>query len=228
MKRCLYCHKANDMKVIWNNVIQLKQRQLLCHACAAKLERIVGERCTICSRNSQEVRCFDCERWQAYYAKDDPLTKNVSIYQYNDFMKELIINWKYRGDYILGNIFRQEVLRYVKEHFLSIHKDMVIIPIPLSPDRLHERGFNQAEKIASFLNMMEKEHMTRILNEKQSKKTRLERLMTINPFKLTKTFNNPVLLVDDIYTTGRTLRHAAQLLKESGCPRVYALTLCRS
>jgi len=51
--------------------------------------------------------------------------------------------------------------------------------------------------------------------------------MTVNPFNLVKSLNNPVLLVDDIYTTGRTLRHAAQLLKEAGCQEVYALTLCR-
>lgn len=69
---------------------------------------------------------------------------------------------------------------------------------------------------------------SRMFSEKQAKKSRFERIMMKNPFKQTEPFNKPVVLVDDIYTTGRTLRHAAQLLTENGCPEVYALTLCRA
>src|SRR5690625_1097913 len=72
-----------------------------------------------------------------------------------------------------------------------------------------------------------KDILTRIHSEKQSKKTRSERLSADNPFVAAKKVNKPVILVDDIYTTGTTLRHAATLLKEQGCPEVYAYTLIR-
>jgi len=142
-------------------------------------------------------------------------------------MKEIITMWKYRGDYILGHIFQADMKQYFKQHYDTHNEQMIAVPIPLSNDRLYERGFNQAEMLADFLSVRIENVLTRTMNEKQAKKTRLERIMTVNPFNLVKSLNNPVLLVDDIYTTGRTLRHAAQLLKEAGCQEVYALTLCR-
>jgi len=94
-------------------------------------------------------------------------------------------------------------------------------------ERLQERGFNQAEVLAAFLPIENRSLLTRIHSEKQSKMTRSERISTKNPFEIVGHINKKVILVDDIYTTGRTLRHAATLLKEHGCPQVYAYTLIR-
>src|SRR5690606_12881635 len=97
----------------------------------------------------------------------------------------------------------------------------------LSKERLMERGFKQAKMLADFLPIEMVEPLSRVHGEKQSKKTRQERMIAENPFFIKETINKKVILVDDIYTTGTTLRHAATLLKEHGCPEVYSLTLIR-
>lgn len=196
--------------------------------CADQLEKITGERCQYCSRNITVLKCEDCKKWKSMYQGADPLTKNISVYTYNSLMKEIIAKWKYRGDYLLAEIFHDAFRIHFARSFAHIKKEAVIIPIPLSKDRLFERGFNQANQLATFLTSTTPEVMERTHNEKQSKKTKLERMMTINPFRLKAPVYRPVILIDDIYTTGRTLRHAATLLKENGCPQVYAFTLIRS
>ncbi|WP_339213858.1 phosphoribosyltransferase family protein [Ornithinibacillus sp. FSL M8-0202] len=141
-------------------------------------------------------------------------------------MQDIIAKWKYRGDYELGTVFEESYTTYFQKAFASI-KNAVIIPIPLSMERLQERCFNQAEMLASFLSLKKMNILSRTHGEKQSKKSRNERIYSENPFILQEKLNNPVILVDDIYTTGTTLRHAAKLLKDAGCPEVYSYTLIR-
>lgn len=66
---------------------------------------------------------------------------------------------------------------------------------------------------------------------KQSRKTRRERLLMKQPFTLCqsdkKLANQKICLVDNVYTTGRTLRHAAQCLIVAGALEVTSLTLAR-
>lgn len=139
----------------------------------------------------------------------------------------MITRWKYRGDYCLGQAFQKQVCNEFKQEFSFLTNNAVAVPIPLSSERLEERGFNQADVLARFLPIANTKALSRIHSEKQSKKNRYERISAVNPFRLEQTVNTPVVLVDDIYTTGTTLRHAASTLTEGGCTEVYAFTLIR-
>ena len=211
----------------WGELFIPKKKQLLCQHCQQQLEWTGKEICMYCSKPSLFQECYDCQRWKRVYLESDPLELNISVFTYNRFMKDFITKWKYRGDYQLGYVFREIFLEIFVKKVASLHQQMEIIPIPLSDERKFERAFNQAEMLASFLGKEWNTSLTRIQGEKQSKKSRQERMSSINPFNLKKSINNPVLLVDDIYTTGRTIRHAAELLKAHGCPNVYAYTLIR-
>ncbi|GGK02986.1 hypothetical protein GCM10007063_26570 [Lentibacillus kapialis] len=139
----------------------------------------------------------------------------------------MISKWKYRGDYCLGKAFARDYYNAFNHNLSFMASGTIAVPIPLSKERMAERGFNQAKMLADFLPLKSEEKLTRTHHEKQSKKTRRERVTSSNPFHVTAAINAPVLLVDDIYTTGTTLRHAAYVLKKHGCPAVYALTLIR-
>ena len=225
---CLWCDAEIILRISWENVFQLKSQEKICTQCKANLERIKGSQCEKCARPYFEKVCHDCKKWSHLYAGKDPLIKNVSVFMYNPFMKEIITRWKYQGDYVLIEMFANIFRFHFKKSFSFLPKQYLIVPIPLSEERLLERGFNQADQLASFLPTTPTPTLKRHHSEKQAKKTRMERMTTKNPFKLQQSINKPVILVDDIYTTGRTLRHAAVLLQEKGCQEIYAYTLIRS
>lgn len=224
---CLWCDTAIIPQITWNNLLILSKPKPLCESCENELTIIKGKRCKKCSRLSGYSICSDCKWWENYCKSNDPLIFNYSVFHYYEQMQTMVSRWKYRGDYCLGNVFKEHYLTAFKQEFSFLPKNSIVVPIPLSNKRLRERGFNQSQMLANFLSMEKCELLTRVHGEKQSKKTRKERISTLNPFLMTETINKPVVLVDDIYTTGSTVRHAASLLKENGCPSVYALTLVR-
>jgi len=223
---CLWCENEIIPEISWMNLFAPAKSRLLCDACLPQLEMLEGSRCRYCSRVTDEAICSDCSWWRNGRAQD-PIEWNHSVFSYNAFMQEVIAKWKYRGDYCLGNIFRYSFVQAFHEKFAFLKKEAVAVPVPLSEERHMERGFNQTEVLADFLPLEKQLILTRSHSEKQAKKSREERISAANPFFITETLNKSVLLVDDIYTTGTTLRHAAALLKKQGCPKIYALTLIR-
>ncbi|MFZ3576900.1 phosphoribosyltransferase family protein [Virgibacillus sp. DJP39] len=224
---CLWCDEEIISTVTWSNFLLLPSQKKICSNCADGLEIIGGSRCSVCSRSCEDATCPDCVKWESLFVGGDTLTKNYSIYSYNPAIQAIVTKWKYRGDYCLGELFQQTIRQTFAKEFGTLPSNSILVPIPLSQERMKERGFNQAKILSDFLPLKTRDVLTRIHGEKQSKKTRFERITAQNPFFLNETVKKTVILVDDIYTTGTTLRHAASLLLENGCPEVYALTLIR-
>lgn len=227
---CLICKEEISGKASWTSLL-LGSENVTCDDCFNNLKKITGLTCPTCCRPQDvETLCRDCGRWE-----DDPvwksiLTKNTSVFEYNDAMKEILSTFKFRGDAALANVFKQTFVESFKNQSVSSPFDTAI-PIPLSLERLYERGFNQAKLLADFLPLPHLDVLQRTHHEKQSKKSRTERLAAANMFSVTnlsEIANKRIVLVDDIYTTGSTLRHAAKLLLQNGATSVSALTLIRS
>ena len=119
-----------------------------------------------------------------------------------------------------------------------IHEADLVLPIPLSRERLAERGFNQALLLARRLGATEKictDLLLRVLHTPaQSQLTRAQRLrnlrasFAVDPLKAAEIKGRRVLLVDDVMTTGATLQTAALRLKQAGAAEVRALVLART
>ena len=113
-----------------------------------------------------------------------------------------------------------------------------MIPIPLHPKRRRERGFNQAEKIAAFLSsqlyipldassLIRTRHTERHragMDEKDRQQSVAGVFAVIRPRKVA---GAAILLVDDVYTTGSTLKEATRSLLEAQAKRVSILTIAR-
>lgn len=238
MKLCHYCHTPFIEQVSWQLFIGLTESPLLCPLCEAKLEKITGEMCERCGRKyvddpkifHNKQKCNDCIKWEQDDHWSGLLTKNRSLFVYNDFLKEVMARFKYRGDVELGKIFAKPLQQLIKQ----FPQNAIIVPIPLSEKRRYERGFNQAEILAQFLGKP-KNVLKRIGDEeKQSKKSRKQRLDKFkkNSFVLLETVNNfiennDIIIVDDIYTTGVTIRNAAKILLENGAKSVSSITVAR-
>ncbi len=229
--RCLYCGEGIIPAIGWGKLFSREEEVLLCDHCTKQLVPIEGECCVRCSRPfdglAEEFRkgefCYDCVRWEEDKEWTVILEHNISLYVYNDFLKGVISRYKFRGDYVLSKFLCKGLKKLVKEYDL-------LVPIPLSIERLYERGFNQAEALIVESGYTPTVLLKRTHTEKQSKKSREERILLSNIFKIASEeefVGKKVLLVDDIYTTGSTLLHAAKLLKRQGALSVSSFTVAR-
>ncbi|KGX93945.1 competence protein [Pontibacillus halophilus JSM 076056 = DSM 19796] len=221
---CLWCEAELVPEVTWSTFIGPFEANVLCQICSERMERIGAIVCPRCNRPMEEMKpCYDCERWELSGTK---LTMNKSLFLYNEFMQEVVAQWKYRGDYALIELFRADVEQIFRSMRTNWY-DAILVPIPLSELRMKERGFNQAAVLAQATGLPVQDLLTRVHGEKQSKKTRHERMNTGNPFSIRGSVPPKVVLVDDIYTTGQTLQHAATLLHQNGSVEIASFTLIR-
>ncbi|KIL46595.1 hypothetical protein KP77_27220 [Jeotgalibacillus alimentarius] len=223
--RCLYCHTHIFEEIGWSDLIFKRVEDPFCAGCRSTLIKIEGARCKICSRSMKsEGVCSDCDMWSKHSDYSDVLTANHSIYEYNDSLKELIKRFKYNGDYALAGCFRKELIEHVK-----LYKKFIIVPMPVSSLRLKERGFNQTEALLECAGVSYENLLKRVDTEtSQAKKQKAARHSGENPFQSGKAMNGEnILLIDDLYTTGTTIRRAASVLKKTGAGEVRSVTIGR-
>ncbi len=116
--------------------------------------------------------------------------------------------------------------------------DGVFVPVPLHRKRRRERGFNQAEALASALGRLtgrpvEKRALRRVADiPPQTTMGRAERMANVRgAFRVVRPERirgRVVVLVDDVFTTGSTLGECARELRGAGAADVRALTVARA
>lgn len=229
MIRCLLCGQLFVAKV---SFIQLfswhkQETKCICSNCQSKYMRIPDKHCPNCfGKLSQNKFCLDCINWQKIYGKK--LLKNHSLYLYNEAFHDLMVNYKRYGDYAL-----HKVLEELCREDLTKRQADLYVPVPTSPEHLEQRQFDTISSIYSNL-----VSLTCVLGKKaglsaQGEKNRAERLRSEQSFFVKKNFTinlkkYKILLLDDIYTTGRTLYHARDALAEVfPNAKISSFTLCR-
>lgn len=221
MNECLLCQEAiQERQLFLEILLSNKKKPSLCPSCQAQFEPISDSICQSCCKKSLEPICCDCQYWKA-------LGKEVhhqALYHYNAKMMEYFSRYKFHGDYFLRNIFAKEV-----KLALSSYQGFTIIPIPISEERYEERGFNQVIGILEAANIPYSSILKKDHYQKQSEKTRSERLKTSQMFYLDKKDSVPanIILVDDIYTTGATIQLAKALLMKNGAKTIKTFSIAR-
>lgn len=208
--------------------------QEICPTCQRRFSRIDKIGCEQCGRPleiSLVCRCEDCR------SVETPLI-NRSVVTYSEAVKEIIWQLKYRGLERLA----EPLGRMMAEQVIACYgqRKYVVSWVPLSEQRLRLRGFNQAERLARvvsrelglpYCDFLKRRHTART----QSQMGRQERLQSLRGvFSLrvskqsSKWLSHPVLFIDDVYTTGTTLRECAKPLLQAGIKEVHALTFARA
>nr|WP_280521336.1 ComF family protein [Paenibacillus mangrovi] len=161
----------------------------ICERCALAIPWIDRPRCPYCGRASG---CPDCLRKEAQHRA---FVLNRSAVQYNDVMREWLAQYKYRGHEkyapLLIKMLSRALYRMQKEISFQL-KDQVggssrewrpdlVTFVPVSTERLTERGFNQAQVLAAGVGSIHKLPVVPLLvrsehTGKQSFKTRQERI----------------------------------------------------
>jgi len=114
----------------------------------------------------------------------------------------------------------------------------LIVPIPLHPDKLTERGYNQSLELASVigdaLNIPVKEVLLKARNidmralNWEERRDAVEGLYSLKSNTIKDIHSQRILLIDDVVTTGFTMSECASLLKDSGAASVNALIAGRA
>jgi ComF family protein len=208
----------------------------ICTDCFESLVRISSPLCPVCgipfiSRVEKDHLCGNCLRKRPYF---DAL---AAPFLYEGGIMDAIHQIKYNGrTYIAGSV--GELAASLAKKRFGDTNGFLMMPVPLHPKRLKERGFNQSlvlvraiapslEIEIDFLSLRRIKYTNPQTGLKQIERQRNVR----GAFGLIgrpELKGKKVILVDDVATTGSTLNECAKVLKRAGCERVFCLVLART
>ncbi|MEC4895188.1 MAG: ComF family protein [Oscillatoria sp. PMC 1051.18] len=194
------------------------------------LALFLQDNCPLCDRQTSSTLCKYCyQQLQCcqFPAQSQCRRAEVPLFvwgKYGGSLKAAIAYFKYENRPQLGETLGFLLGEaWLNSSFPPKNQKMTVVPIPLHPEKLRQRGFNQAELIArSFCQYtgypLQPQVLTRVRNtEAMFGLTASHREENVkNAFTVRKIPRLPVLLLDDIYTTGATVRAAKSALQASG------------
>lgn len=180
--------------------------------------------------------CRDC--WQAiidtpvYHITDAPapLSCVIPCLYYTDTVRKAVHELKFNDNPAYASAFSFIVEERLNKIW-DLYKFDAIVTLPLSKQRMNERGFNQSAFIADAAERVlgisqHNEYLIRVKNSQpQSLLTHYERALNIQGVYSASNAvkNKNIILVDDIYTSGSTLSEAARTLREAGAKTIIAI-----
>lgn len=196
------------------------------------LDLFLKPNCPLCERPAQKEICIYCEKQlkQLEYSSAEIFWQGdlpVFIWgNYGGILKRAIAALKYDQKAHLGELFGYWLgEKWLTSSIFKQYKNLIIVPIPLHEKKLKIRGFNQAEIIAKgFCQItrypLKAQGLSRIKNTEalfglnliEREKEIKDSLILGKDFQQ-KLPNFPVLLLDDIYTTGTTVKEAKKVLE---------------
>ncbi|MBX7236853.1 MAG: ComF family protein [Caldilineales bacterium] len=202
-----------------------------CRRCRDQATLIGDDICVRCGNpTTRRCTCHECQQ-----APSDPLRGMRGVVFYGGPMAFAIQGFKYQGHKALSRPLAAFLTSYLQTHALSFD---TLVPVPLHPDRLAFRGYNQSELLAQEVarasrlpvrtDLIYRARHTQpqaTLNRRQRLENVRDAFLPVQPGLL---HGERVLLIDDVCTTGSTLKACAQALHEAGAGEIWALAVARA
>ena len=152
--------------------------------------------------------------------------KCLNLYYYTDKIQELLYQFKGCKDYELKTIF----LEYYKNYLNYKFKRYIIIPAPSFIKNDQDRGFNHVVEMYSVLGLKIEQIIHKTKQVKQADLTSEERkkigeVLVIDNVDLT---SKRILIVDDVFTTGSTIRSMIKLVKSKNPKDIKVLIMAKT
>ena len=220
--RCLLCGKA------------IHSDSSLCSDCFSDINFISKPYCQHCGlplayNPSDTLYCANC------LSKKSPFRLCRSAVKYDNFSKRLILDFKF-SDHLENKKLLSYWLFIAGEDIFKQGVDL-IIPVPLYCTRLFKRKYNQSAVLAdglsklcgicadySSLKKIKKTTPQIQCSGKQRVQNVKNAFQVVTPEHIK---GKRIVLIDDVYTTGSTLKECAKVLKKAGAKSVDALTVAR-
>lgn len=201
------------------------QNDALCQECQQDCPLMPKAICPTCAMPCVNANaCANCNNQK-------PILKSVkALFQYDFPVNHLITLLKYKAHLSLLKWFAKQMLMPKETSYL--------LPIPLLPKRLKQRGFNQSALLAKEIakinpQIIVKENVLKhhATHQNQTGLTKQERIKNIQGAFFVENSkhleNFPLILLDDVMTTGATLNEAARTLQKNGFSNIHAQILAR-
>jgi ComF family protein len=207
----------------------------VCAGCVTKLQHI-GQCCQRCGRRRQTAYaspdCAEC------HSKNIGVQAARSMLVYNSAGRELLAEFKFNRRESAGAWLANALAPYAAglDWPAKIDKPDLVVPVPIHSARLRERGFNQAAilggAVAKRLRLRQETGLLRRVRptptqvglSPQQRLLNVRGAFDVHDRDKPRAQGRVVLLVDDLITTGATLRSCALELKRAGAKSVLGLT----
>jgi ComF family protein len=228
--KCVICRKPLEWASLGS----------VCLVCQGKIRPIQEPICFICGHpilaeignvSKEKITCTSCKKNVSEF------TQNRSVFYYEGTLRQLVHFFKYQGKITIGKKLAQLMGDYCREG-LYFSSAECIVPVPLGIKKLRHREFNQsfilAKVVGKYLKVPVYPFALKKVKEpaSQMELSRQDRMRNVRGafmVRKKKQINRKeVLLVDDVFTTGATIRECSRVLLQHGVKKVWALTLART
>jgi ComF family protein len=200
----------------------------LCDGCAADLprNRVCCARCALPLKTAAAL-CGECIK------REPPFAATFAPFEYAHPLDLLLVRLKFSRNLAAGRVLVQLALDALAECEVSVPQ--AIVPVPLHRDRLRERGYNQALELARPLAAALGVPMRELLVRRRATTPQSDLDAAVRRRNVRGAFDPiaeelpaHVALVDDVMTTGTTIRECARVLRRAGVDRVDVWVIARA
>ena len=202
----------------------------LCQACLNSLPRLENP-CPICAlpvSSGADLICGQCLQHAP------PYHQTFSAFRYAPPLNQLVTSLKFHQRLAAARLFGQLLTQQRAQH--DFDRPECLLPVPLHPKRLRQRGFNQsleiARPISKHFNLPIDSHLcqrTRHTLPQTGLDAKTRRKNIRNAFSLTTECNyKHVAIIDDVITTGQTVAEIAALLRKNGVEKIQVWSVARA
>lgn len=211
------------------------QASRICQKCINLLKSQQKNRCSQCASICDETKttCTNCQNQTSSF------DKTICIDCYGGLLTNAVHDYKYKHQVAIAKGLVDTWVEIHGSHHLMSNANL-LIPVPMSSQKLYQRGFNQSWELCKWFSKKFKIQTSssilyrRHLESNQAQATRNERIkrletvFDINQIEINMIKNNRIAIVDDVMTTGATLSTIAKLLKDFGAQSVHNWVILRT
>ena len=196
---------------------------LLCDNCKYDIVSEPYNNCLVCGKAQAVTQgiCPDC---------NVPYSRGWCVADRRDQLERLINLYKFGN----AKAAYGPLALLLHEHLPELPENVVIVPIPTVAGHIRERGFDHmmliARRLAKQRGVAVAPVLRRVTSTKQRDASRTKRIAQAKAaFACTRQLDSKkiYLLLDDVMTTGSTMRYAAQKLRRAGAEQVWIATISR-
>jgi ComF family protein len=222
-QKCLLCNAKTDAPGLNHSSAGLGTNiHAVCRACLNELPWHPKTSCPQCGLMSDGGLCGRC------ISAPPDFDATYSVFLYDFPIDAMMLRYKYGEMLMICAFFGQMLSEKVTANSIDL-----IIPMPMHPARIKERGFNQALEIAKVFGKEKLDYRSAIrqkLTPPQASLPLKDRVKNIKgAFKIeTDLTGKRIAIVDDVMTTGASLNELAKTLKKAGASHVECWVIART